>query len=314
MVLVDRSNMAVAIVAISGEHGYSKPQQGMILASFFFGYILTPILGGTFADRYGGKTVLAIGVAHPSIHAMIGTWIPPDERSKAVATVTAFGYMGSVLALPTSSALVVSPWGWRSIFWLFGSLGLSWSVVWQVLGASDPTSCTWISRQEMHWIIRQQQQDQIETNHYHLATGRDPSSEHSDDNDPMLRTDPHGLTAESSSLNADAQPLSRWQMFRNQVRSQASKYRQLETTEANKEAVPWKALLARREVWAIILSQFFNSFGFFIMQSWIPTFYLDYYGVDVGKIGFYAAAIAMMLITIGMALNGFTLTGASAYQ
>lgn len=58
---VDRSNMAVAIVAISQEHGYSKPQQGLILASFFFGYILTPILGGAFADRYGGKTTLAIG-------------------------------------------------------------------------------------------------------------------------------------------------------------------------------------------------------------------------------------------------------------
>ncbi|KAF9357212.1 hypothetical protein BGX34_009498 [Mortierella sp. NVP85] len=117
--------------------------------------------------------------------------------------------------------------------------------------------------------------------------------------------------------------------------------------------------------------QLFNSFGFFVMQSWAPTFYLDYYGVDVGKIGFYAvlpsavqgivgliagylgdkavqdwnwttlrvrrvsqavgslglgaflmitvfvadtAAFAMTLITIGMALNGFTLIGASAYQ
>lgn len=63
---------------------------------------------------------------------MIGTWIPPTERSKAVATVTGFAYMGTVIALPTSSALVVSSWGWRSVFWLFGILGLMWSVVWQV--------------------------------------------------------------------------------------------------------------------------------------------------------------------------------------
>ncbi|KAF9357213.1 hypothetical protein BGX34_009499 [Mortierella sp. NVP85] len=50
--------MSVAIVAISQEHGYTKSQQGLILASFFFGYILTPILGGALADRYGGKHVL----------------------------------------------------------------------------------------------------------------------------------------------------------------------------------------------------------------------------------------------------------------
>ncbi|KAG0221269.1 hypothetical protein BGX31_010052 [Mortierella sp. GBA43] len=261
--------MAVAIVAISQEHGYTKSQQGIILAAFFFGYILTPIIGGTLADRYGGKPILAVGnkptdhrgrrsiegkdpqadagVAFPSIHSMIGVWIPPGERSKAVATVTGFGYMGTIISLPISSALVVSPWGWRGIFWLFGTLGLVWSATWQL----------------------------------------------------------------------------------------------------------------------------FNSFGFFVMQTWAPTFYLDYYGVDIGKIGFYAvlpsamqsavgltagylgdkavqdwkwttlrvrrlsqavgslglgvflilavllaptAAVAMALITVGMALNGFTMTGASAYQ
>ncbi len=53
--------MAVAIVAIASEFHYSKSQQGIILASFFIGYILTPIVGGTLADRYGGKAVLAFG-------------------------------------------------------------------------------------------------------------------------------------------------------------------------------------------------------------------------------------------------------------
>jgi MFS family permease len=56
--------MSVAIVAISQEHGYTKSQQGLILASFFVGYILTPILGGALADRYGGKHVLGFGNEH----------------------------------------------------------------------------------------------------------------------------------------------------------------------------------------------------------------------------------------------------------
>jgi len=73
-----------------------------------------------------------LGVAYPAIHSMIGAWIPPGERSKAVAVVTASAYFGSVIALPTSSALVVSAWGWRGIFWLFGALGLIWGTTWQV--------------------------------------------------------------------------------------------------------------------------------------------------------------------------------------
>ncbi|KAG0341380.1 hypothetical protein BG000_009293 [Podila horticola] len=58
----DRSNMAVAIVAIAKEYDYTKQQQGLILSAFFFGYIMTQILGGAMADRYGAKPVLATGV------------------------------------------------------------------------------------------------------------------------------------------------------------------------------------------------------------------------------------------------------------
>ncbi|KAF9353724.1 hypothetical protein BGX26_008517 [Mortierella sp. AD094] len=425
--------MAVAIVAIAREYNYSKQQQGLILASFFFGYIITPIIGGAVADRYGGKLVLAIGLAYPSIHAMIGTWAPPSERSKAVATVTAFAYSGSVIALPISSSLVVSSWGWQSIFWLFGLLGFLWSLAWQIWGASDPTSCRWITEQEKNWILQQQQLDHLPTNGLHRleTTGSNSSNnaleyldqtrtigangvpvtyqslQHStpprisedsdseiqatcssfqstsDENELVFRADSSTSAHPSGVQHHDQQ--SRWQAFRNKIRSKTAIQRQ-DLGKPNKEPVPWKKLLKRREVWSIIFSQarneyyinsivkefeFFNSMGFFVMQSWVPTFYLDFYGVDVGKIGYYAvlpsaiqgivgltagylgdkatqdwkwttlavrrtaqsvgslglgvfllsavifaptAAVAMVLITIGMALNGFTLIGASAYQ
>ncbi|KAF9431963.1 hypothetical protein BGZ76_011470 [Entomortierella beljakovae] len=438
--------MAVAIVAIAQEYNYNKKDQGLILAAFFFGYIITPVIGGSLADRYGGKFVLAFGavvwtiftsivpaaasaglpwmvitrvvlglgegVAYPSIHAMIGRWAPPSERSKAVATVTAFSYSGSVIALPISSSLVVSSWGWRSIFWLFGALGFLWSIVWHIWGASDPASCNWITDQERNWIIQQQRLDQLPTNGLHRLEGTesrqsDDALEYLDqtrtineDGSPAtyqslqqsrLSTDSeNGTHASCSSVQSNFEendlisrvdststvqkPIqheqSRWQAFRNRVRSKTAR-KESDLNSASKDPIPWKALLARREVWAIIFSQLFNSFGFFVMQSWIPTFYLDYYDVDVGKIGYYSvlpsaiqgfvglcaghfgdkavkdwgwstisvrrlsqatgslglgfflltaviwapsAAAAMVLITIGMALNGFTLIGASAYQ
>ncbi|KAF9946100.1 hypothetical protein BGZ72_000676, partial [Mortierella alpina] len=428
--------MAVAIVAIASEFHYSKAQQGIILASFFIGYILTPIIGGTLADRYGGKAVLAFGaavwsiftlltpiaskmglawvvaarialglgegVAYPSVHAMIGTWIPPCERSKAVATVTAFSYLGAVIALPTSSALVVSPWGWRSVFWLFGTLGLLWSIAWQIWGASEPLSCRGISEHELHWILEQQKLDR-HINTIQSGSGQD-SEERLDEQEPSRIISTNGacityqplssstveLTeSRSSEDSTDDVPTShfrasademqhsssfssamtlRWQKFCAHVRSGTPVRRDVDEA---KTTTPWRELLARREVWAIIISQFCNSIGFFVMQSWIPTFYLDFYGVDVGKIGYYAvlpsavqgfmgfvagylgdkaikdwnwtpltvrragqaigsvglgvflllavnfahtAALAMILITIGMALNGFAMIGASAYQ
>ncbi|KAF9896727.1 hypothetical protein BX616_006866, partial [Lobosporangium transversale] len=344
---------------------------------------------------------------------MIGTWIPPNERSKAVATVTAFAYLGSVIALPTSSALVVSSWGWRSIFWLFGILGSVWNVAWQIWGASEPSSCRWISEHEKHWIYQQQQLDRrrdvIRDNgallerinsrntldqendspqhiqaalaalrgtfiaYHSLSPTIDDSnlddtttlcvSEESDGLNDHLKVQtisfspglsPSRTTAtESLSLTACS---SRWEIFRNKIRSK----RRDGVKVARSTPVPWKELIMRREVWAIIFS-----------QSWLPTFYLDYYGVDVGKIGYFAvvpsavqgtmglvagylgdkaaqdwhwatltvrragqtvgslglgvflliavgfahtATLAMALITIGMALNGFTMIGASAYQ
>ncbi|KAF9390391.1 hypothetical protein CPB97_009352 [Podila verticillata] len=425
----DRSNMAVAIVAIAKEYDYTKQQQGLILSAFFFGYIMTQILGGAMADRYGAKPVLAIGaftwtlltfltplasqkgylwmvfiriglglgegVAFPSAHALIGVWAPPCERSKAVAMLTTFSYLGAVIALPVSSSLVVSSWGWRSIFWLFGSLGLVWSITWHVFGASEPESCRGITEQEVRYIRYQQQLDeQVEGDGNHVlgqvqvfgSAEQDSDSETEDRNpSPELQSMYHALSTErqSDEIRHRVEPIrrlseeedtpsnvdhaSRWTSFRNRVRSRAA----TNVGKSPSAPVPWKLLLKRREVWAIILSQFCAAFGFFIMQSWTPTFYLEYFGVDVGKIGYFsvvpsiaqgivglssgflgdkavrswnwtflsvrrvsqvtgglgiATALvlavtvarsaygAMALITAGMALNGFTMIGASAYQ
>ncbi|KAF9094218.1 hypothetical protein BGX27_001506 [Mortierella sp. AM989] len=289
-------------------------------------------MGGALADRHGGKPILAIGalawsiftliipmasgaglfwvvlariglglgegVAVPSVHAMIGTWAPPSERSKAVATVTVFGYSGSVIALPISSSLVVSSWGWRSIFWLFGMLGLLWSIAWQIWGASDPTSCKWITEHEKHWILQQQQLDQLPNDGLHrLATSgsnasddaleyldqtrtigengapvtyqslqQDIASRPSEDGENEIQascssiqssSEENGLVFRADASTAVAQnqrQQSRWQAFRNKIRSKtAAEGRNL--TYPKKEPVPWKELLMRREVWAIILSQ-----------------------------------------------------------
>jgi MFS transporter, ACS family, solute carrier family 17 (sodium-dependent inorganic phosphate cotransporter), other len=43
------------------EFGWSSTTQGLILSSFFVGYLTTQVLGGVLADRLGGKGVLGAG-------------------------------------------------------------------------------------------------------------------------------------------------------------------------------------------------------------------------------------------------------------
>lgn len=54
-----RVNLSVAIVAMSTpeEFGWGSETQGMLLATFFYGYIVTQIPGGWLSNRFGGKKV-----------------------------------------------------------------------------------------------------------------------------------------------------------------------------------------------------------------------------------------------------------------
>ena len=52
---MDRVNISVAIMPMAEEFGWSAQTNGLVLSSFFIGYILTQILGGRLADRFGGK-------------------------------------------------------------------------------------------------------------------------------------------------------------------------------------------------------------------------------------------------------------------
>ncbi|EYB80939.1 hypothetical protein Y032_0396g672 [Ancylostoma ceylanicum] len=65
-----RTNLSFAIVCmvvenkttdeqkVTGEFEWSKALQGQILGAFFWGYILTQVLGGYLAAHFGGKLVI----------------------------------------------------------------------------------------------------------------------------------------------------------------------------------------------------------------------------------------------------------------
>ena len=79
----DRSNISVAILEMANEFKWDESFQGTVLSAFFLGYAGTQLIGGTLADRYGGKTVLTAGVLCWSAF----TFLTPDAAMLGSGTL-----------------------------------------------------------------------------------------------------------------------------------------------------------------------------------------------------------------------------------
>eukprot|EP00798_Chlamydomonas_sp_ICE-L_P012429 gene12429-15628_t len=63
------------------------------------------------------------------------------------------------------------------------------------------------------------------------------------------------------------------------------------TTISRKEGpvkIPWKELLSRKEVWAIIVCHFCHNWGTFILLTWMPSYYSQELGLDLMHSGIYS--------------------------
>lgn len=53
------------------EFDWDEKIQGLVLSSFFWGYVVTQMPGGMLADKYGGKATLGLGMLFSSIGTII---------------------------------------------------------------------------------------------------------------------------------------------------------------------------------------------------------------------------------------------------
>ena len=168
-----------------GEFDWDSKQQGLILGSFFYGYVATQIPAGFFSEKYGGKwfyglgtlctavltllTPLAAkagvgffvgcrileglgeGMTYPAMHAMMSKWVPLNERSKFVTFIASGAQFGTVISLPISGVLAADV-NWQSVFYVFGVLGCVWFVFWTFLVFNTPQTHPRISSEELHYI------------------------------------------------------------------------------------------------------------------------------------------------------------------
>lgn len=234
----------------NGEFAWDEHTQGIILGSFFWGYIVTQLPGGRWAEMYSGKWLFGLGVlctavftlltpvaarlgvgcliavrileglgegvTFPAMHVMLSKWCLPLERSKLSTFVYTGAQVGTVIALPISGLLCDYGFdgGWPTVFYFFGTLGVLWFIAWSVFAYDSPFRHPRISDEERNYIM-------------------------------------NGLGFNSGSV----------------------------TIKTPK--VPWRHVLTSLPVWAIVAAHFGQNWGFYTMLTEMPTYMKNILHYDI---------------------------------
>ncbi|KFB44190.1 AGAP008942-PA-like protein [Anopheles sinensis] len=73
MLYSTRTTMPLLVPAVAAERKWSKTDSGTVLSSFFWGYTLTQVLGGYLSDKFGGQKVILLAAIGWSL---ITFWMP----------------------------------------------------------------------------------------------------------------------------------------------------------------------------------------------------------------------------------------------
>jgi len=168
---VDRIIVSLAAIEMQKEFGWSDSEKGLVLSTFFLGYLLMQTLGGLISNRFGGRNIFMIavvlwslftvltpmaayvsfgflifarvmlgigeGASFPSAYNLIHGWMPVRERSRSIGSMNAASAVGTVGTLLVAGK-IIEVFGWPSVFYLFGTMGFIWAVFWVRKVASSP--------------------------------------------------------------------------------------------------------------------------------------------------------------------------------
>ncbi|MDY7579112.1 MFS transporter [Herbaspirillum sp. RTI4] len=184
----DRATISIAGAAISKDLGLTPITMGYIFSAFGWAYVLAQLPGGGLLDKFGSKKVyafsiflwslftllqgavgfftggaaiallfflrFAVGAAEapsfPANSRIVATWFPAHERGTASAIFNSAQYAATVLFAPLMGWLVHS-YGWHSVFFLMGIMGLLFVVIWNKLVYS-PIDHPRINRAELDYL------------------------------------------------------------------------------------------------------------------------------------------------------------------
>ncbi|XP_055941727.1 sialin-like [Argiope bruennichi] len=251
------------------KYNWDPKTQGIILSSFYYGYVVTQLPGGILCDRFGAKwlfgggvlvttflylliplaanwsvlafTIIRIleglgeGLAFPAITHAISNWAPRFERSRISSVICMGVPIGNIIGSPISGFLSSTDFigGWPSIFYLFGSFGCAWFLLWCILVYETPEDHPRISKEELLYI-------------------------------------------------------------------QQNKDEKLQT----KAPIPWKKIFSSLPVWAVIIAHFGQNYAFLMFLTLMPTYFKTILHFDIKTNG-VLSAMPYAALAISMALASY---------
>jgi MFS family permease len=166
---IDRGNLATAAPLMQDELHLSATQLGVLFSAFYYSYVLVMAPAGWLAERYGAHRMLAIGVAVWSgatfltgfatsfamllvLRLLLGIGesaaFPCASKLLAHAVdvsrlglangVMSFGYLLGPAVGTLAGGLLMTAFGWRPVFIVFGCLSIAWLWPWRRVVVGPP--------------------------------------------------------------------------------------------------------------------------------------------------------------------------------
>lgn len=180
---MDRVNLSVATPHIMQEFGFSKMDMGLLQTAFFLGYALMQIPGGIAAEVFGHRRVVTgaavlwsiftaltamcgnltsfiavramFGVGEgpmaPSFGRFIYRWFNTNEKARGSSFLLGGVFFGPVVGPGLTVALMLA-YGWRSVFLIFGVVGLLLGLAWYVFATESPRDNKFVNKAEADYI------------------------------------------------------------------------------------------------------------------------------------------------------------------
>jgi ACS family sodium-dependent inorganic phosphate cotransporter-like MFS transporter 5 len=82
-------------------------------------------------------------------------WAPPHEKSRLIGFSCSGNNIGNIIALSLGGWLCDEGFddGWGSVFYIFGLVGIIWSMLMYILNADTPQSHKFINELERDYIV-----------------------------------------------------------------------------------------------------------------------------------------------------------------
>lgn len=179
---MDRSNISIAAPLLGKDLKLDSVHMGLIFSAFGWAYAILQIPGGFVLDKIGSRFMylitlglwslatllqgtvkgfgalfglrLGLGVfeapAFPTNNRVVTTWFPEKERASAIGFYTSGQFVGLAFLTPVLVYLQTK-FGWQSLFYITGAIGIVWAIIW-VLLYRDPGKSKRINQAELDYI------------------------------------------------------------------------------------------------------------------------------------------------------------------